>query len=683
MKTSFFKTLALSVILICAGHLSKAQELYVGTNYHPHDEKNIAKYKKDISLMKAAGFKVVRMGHLAWDSYEPSEGKFDFKWFDTVMDLMGEAGIQVILDIAVRPAPIWLYNKYPSIKNTDASGNQLYPNHRYAEDIGDVNYQQYALRFADSLTKHYAKHPAMLAFGIDNEPGDGLISYSETARKRFAVWLQKKYVSTDSLNKAWASQRWSRRINQFDEVGLPRSGSITGAPERVLDFRLFVSDEVNGMLLKLIDKVNTNAPQMLTTTNMWYYSNTKYFDYSKVAYTGKMTRGGNGFYPGNSLNTSWGVLHALFGIQRIQFENKTPFWCTEFTTFTAVPKSMRKSAYATLMYGNQMIVGWTWQTMYGGEEQYTEGMMEWDGIPNRKYDEYKQIATEFKKIEKFFPYKPQPEVALAFSFPSQVASASFPELHDAQLQNCFSAFYFRNMDTKVVEISRSKTLASYKLLIVPGVAVMDEATATKIREYVKNGGTVIMTGNSAVVNEHSQVFTSTRPGRLSDVFGIRLGGFEEPEALNEIGRDELKGKKIKLTYKGKSIDSETPRFDIVESTGAKVLGSITSLDKDYPIITTNKFGKGSAIYVGIAARGEILNPIIDDLIIELSIKKGPDVPKDVMARQIDANHILYLNQSNEHKTIELKGKSRSILFDKAYTDKFTIAPYEPEFIELE
>jgi beta-galactosidase GanA len=28
------------------------------------------------------------MGHLAWDSYEPSEGKFDFDWFDKVMDMM-------------------------------------------------------------------------------------------------------------------------------------------------------------------------------------------------------------------------------------------------------------------------------------------------------------------------------------------------------------------------------------------------------------------------------------------------------------------------------------------------------------------------------------------------------------------------------------------------------------------
>ena len=173
--------------------------------------------------MKDAGFNVVRMGHLAWDSYEPSEGKFDFDWFDTVMDMMNEAGIKVILDIAIRPAPIWLHHKYPSIDITDANGNVLYPNHRYMEDIGDPMYQKYALRFTDALTKQYGKHPALLAFGIDNESGDGRISYSETARQRFIAWLKNKYSTLDNLNKAWATQRWSRRINQFEEIGFPVS----------------------------------------------------------------------------------------------------------------------------------------------------------------------------------------------------------------------------------------------------------------------------------------------------------------------------------------------------------------------------------------------------------------------------------------------------------------------------
>lgn len=99
-------------------------------------------------------------------------------------------------------------------------------------------------------------------------------------------------------------------------------------------------------------------------------------------------------------------------------------------------------------------------------------------------------------------------------------------------------------------------------------------------------------------------------------------------------------------------------------------------------MTSNKYGKGRAIYIGLPARGEVLSPLLDDLISELSMKKGPDVPNDVMARQIDKNHFLFLNISGEPKTIHMKGNSRSTLFNKDYSGSFTIAPYEPEFIEL-
>jgi beta-galactosidase len=347
---------------------------------------------------------------------------------------------------------------------------------------------------------------------------------------------------------------------------------------------------------------------------------------------------------------------------------------------TAVPNSIRKSAYASLMYGNQMICGWTWQSMHAGEEQYLEGMMDWDGITNRKYDEYKKIATEFNKIEKYFPYKLNAEVGLAFSFPSQIASAYFPERHDEQLQACFDLFYYRNMDSRVVEISKSAL--NYKLLFVPGVAVMDDTTANKVREYVKNGGTVVMTSNSAIVDETGKVFASTHPGKLNDVFGIRVASYEETENLNEVSGKSFKGKKLEVAYKGQAFNLESARFDVIESKGAEVVANVTSLDKDYPIITSNKYGQGRAIYVGLPAKGEVLNPLLDHLINELSIKRGPDVPSGVMARQIDANHILYLNVTGENKEIQMKRNSRSVLFDKDYTGNFIIAPYEPEFIEL-
>jgi beta-galactosidase len=669
----------LGVMVVGFAVVNHAQELYVGANYHPHDS-NPETWTRDIQLMQQAGIRVVRMGHLAWDSYEPKDGHFDFAWFDQVMDKMNAAGIKVTLDIAIHPAPLWLHYKYPSIDVVDPNGNRQYPNHRYMDDVGDPYYQKHALRFADALAKHYAKHPALLAFGLDNETGDGPISYSATVKARFIAWLKVKYGTVENLNKAWASQRWSRHIGKFDEIGLPLSGGgVSGSPERVLDFRRFISDEINGFFLKFIDHVNAAAPGVLTTGNFWYYSS-KYFDYAKIAYTGKVTRGGCGFYPGPSLRNNGGIENALFGMARIQFENTTPFWCTEFTTMTAVPGSIRKSAYASLMQGNQLICGWTWQSMHAGEEQFLEGMVDWDGQPNRKYEEYKTIAAEFRKIERYgFPYKPQPEVALAFSFPSQIASARFPEPHDGQVQTAFNVFNQRNLDTRVVDLTQSQL--RYKLLVIPGVAVMDETSAGKIREFVKNGGTVVMTGYSAMLDEHNQVFSSTLPGRLSDVFGIRVSGFEEPENMNEVSRAGLRGRQLRVRYRDRDLNCQSPRFDVIEPKDAEVVGRITSLDRDYPVVTAHKFGEGTAIYVGVPAREELLDAVVGELINRLAIKTGPPVPTGVMARQINATHILYLNMDGTAKRVELQGHSRSILRDLDYENGFELGPYEAEFVK--
>lgn len=671
-----YKTFTLALLLIFFSQLTYSQELFVGANYHPHDNKNPDKIKNDIALMKVAGFRMVRMGHLAWDSFEPAEGKFDFNWFDSVMDEMHKAGIKVILDIAIRPAPLWLRYKFPSINVSDASGNVLYPYRRYMEDIGDSNYQQYALRFTDVITKRYANHPALLVFGIDNESGSGPISYSETVRQRFIVWLKQKYKNTDALNKAWAGQRWCRKVDNFEEIGL----SVIAAPERMLDFRRFISTEVSTCLMKVLDKVHENAPKALTNTNAWYYASGKYFDYADIAYSGMMTRQGCGFYPGNSLVTNAGLKEALFGIARIQYEATTPFWCSEFTSMTSIPGSMRKSAYATLMYGNQAICAWTWQTMHAGEEQYLQGLIDWDGETNRKYDEYKQIATELKKIAPYsFPYQLKAEIGLAFDFPSQMVSTAYPEVHDKQLETCFNVFCDKNIDVRVLDIAKSEL--KYKILIVPGVAVMEPVKAKKIRNFVKNGGTVIMTGYSAIVDSTNQVFSDTQPGLLSDVFGIRRASYEETESMNELSRIRLKGKAIRVNYKGQSINTESERFDVIQPKGAEILGSI-SIDKDYPIITSNKYGKGQAIYIGLPARQTVLNPLVDALIANLNIKKGPEVPQNVMARYIDNKHILYLNLDGDAKEISVRGSSHSILHDKDYNGKFMLAPYEPEFIEL-
>ena len=70
------------------------------------------------------------------------------------------------------------------------------------------------------------------------------------------------------------------------------------------------------------------------------------------------------------------------------------------------------------------------------------------------------------------------------------------------------------------------------------------------------------------------------------------------------------------------------------------------------------------------AREELLDLILGAWIDRLAIKAGPRVPSGVMARQINDSHFLYLNLDGTAKRVDLKGRSRSILRDLDYEDRF-------------
>src|ERR1039458_3855632 len=109
------------------------------------------------------------------------------------------------------------------------------------DNIGDPDYVREAGLLADAITKRYAQHPAVIAIGYDNEIGNGFMSYSEPDRQRFIAWLKTKYRTVENLNRAWATQRWSRRLNSFEDVDLPLA-SGPGPAERYLDLHRYWSD---------------------------------------------------------------------------------------------------------------------------------------------------------------------------------------------------------------------------------------------------------------------------------------------------------------------------------------------------------------------------------------------------------------------------------------------------------
>jgi beta-galactosidase len=646
--------------------------LIVGTCYQPVD-RSPEQVHSDVALMKAAGFKLVRLGDLSWDWFEPSDGNFTFAQSDQVIKELNDGGIKVLLDIGGLPAPTWLHHEHPSANVVTQEGAVLQPAERYMEDIGDPVYREYAKRFADALTKHYANNPAIAAIGYDNEIGNGFMSYSAGDRLRFIEWLKRKYGTIAELNRAWATQRWSRRLNSFDEVELP-NGDGPGTPERFLDLRRFWSDETIAAIEDLNEIRKRNMPNLPAASNLWDTAGRKGFDYYK-SYKDFVTYGTEGFYPGTPVD-------AIAGALLTKGDLDTPIWFNEFVTGGSGsyggPKGIiRMWAYMGLLNYGQTFLAWTFNTHRGGEEQALFGLLDHDGTPSWKYEEFKQIAREFSALEhEGFPRYHKPEVAIAYSFDSLVASHPssysstakyyFSTPYWEQVRNALQPFFEDNIDAAIINISYSSL--DYKLLVVPGDYVMDEKSAAAIRNFVGNGGTVIMTAFSAKVDENNQWFGTPLPGRLSDVFGLRTAEFYRPAAMPEI------------SFEGETLTAAIPFYEVLEPRGAKVRASFTNVPERSPAITVNTYGKGRAIYLATPAQMALLAPLVRSLYTELGIEPGPATPEGVYARAVQGK-TLYVNSTGESKAIPIAGSRHGEITGKSYSGSVVLGPYQVDLID--
>jgi len=591
------------------------------------------------------------------------------------MDQMHAAGIKVILDIAGLPAPMWLHQKYPGVDIITQHGERLHAAERYMDNISDPDYRRLAARFADTLTRRYAKHPALFAIGYDNEIGNGFMSYSEADRERFVTWLKQKYGTPEALNAAWATQRWSRRLSTWDEVRIPYVEG-PGPAERFLDLHRYWSDVTIDTLKELEAIRKQNAPDKPAISNLWDSAERKGFDYLSThrQYT---SYGAMGFYPAEPVSASYEALMTKGGLS-------TPIWFNEFTAggpgYYGTKQRSRMWAYMGLLLGAQGILAWTFNSHLGGEEQALFGLVDHDDRPSWKLNEFGTIATEFRQLESLgFPRYPKPKVAFAYSFESRLASNPngpsntvrqyITTPYMTQQHNAFEPPLTDNIDAAVINIAH-EDLSRYRLVVVAGAYLMDKSSAEALRKYVANGGTVIMTAYSAKVNEHNQWFDTPLPGGLSDVFGVRTNEFYNADAplVTKIGNEEVTGQ-IKF-------------YEVLEPSSAEVIARFSNVEGTPPAITVNRFGKGRAIYIATPAQRPIMRALYRQLYSSLGIEAGPKTPEGVYARVVEGR-VLYVNTTTDSKDVTLDGARTGVLSRKRWLGTLHLEPYGVDLLEKE
>jgi beta-galactosidase len=363
--------------------------LFVGVNYQPVD-RSPEQITLDVAHLKNAGLQVVRMGDLSWDYYEPRNGEFTFAAFDSVMDQMHAAGIRVLLDIGGSIAPQWLHHEYPGATLVAENGTPSHPARRYMVDISDPDYRRLLHRFADAFLRRYGNHSAVIAIGYNNEMGHGYPSFSEPTRQRFLAWLKKKYRDLTALNKAWATQRWSRQITDWDQIRIPNMEG-PGPHERYLDMRRFWSDAAVDLLKDLDALRQKYAPSRPALSNLWPDAPRLGFDWL-ATHRDYATHGAFGYYATNPLHGAFETLMMKGGLS-------TPVWFNEFQAggegFYGERGRSRMLCYFGLLNGGQAVLAWTFNSHLGGEEQILFGLLDHDDSPSWKLAEWSRHRVPF------------------------------------------------------------------------------------------------------------------------------------------------------------------------------------------------------------------------------------------------------------------------------------------------
>ena len=169
--------------------------------------------------MGDAGVNVVRLAEFAWSLLEPQAGRFDFTWLDHSIDLLFRHGIQVILGTPTASPPPWVMEMLPDAYRVNENGlRQTYGN-RCEYCPNHAGYRERGRMITRAMAEHYAMHPAVIGWQIDNELGGRC--FCPICREKFQSWLQARYEKLETLNAAWGTAFWSHVYATWAQIPVP------------------------------------------------------------------------------------------------------------------------------------------------------------------------------------------------------------------------------------------------------------------------------------------------------------------------------------------------------------------------------------------------------------------------------------------------------------------------------
>lgn len=196
-------------------------QLLHGGDYNPDqwmDRPDIL--AEDIRLMKLAGVNAVSLGIFAWSALEPEEGRYEFDFFDSVIDALHKNGIHVLLATPSGARPAWMAQKYPEVLRVMPDRQRILYAHRHNHCFTSPIYREKIRAMNTALAQHYKNHPAIIAWHVSNEYGGEC--HCELCQQAFREWLKKKYNGDLTLlNQQWWTSFWSHTYTSWEQIESP------------------------------------------------------------------------------------------------------------------------------------------------------------------------------------------------------------------------------------------------------------------------------------------------------------------------------------------------------------------------------------------------------------------------------------------------------------------------------
>jgi beta-galactosidase len=562
---------------------------------------------EDARLMQEAGVNLVTLAVFSWSRLETADGIYDFGWLDEVMDLMHQHGIGVDLATPDAVPPAWLIAQHPDILPELADGTTFGFGSRQHFDVSHPVYREKALAMAAKMAEHYAHHPALMMWHVGNEYGP--VSYGRWADAAFREWLRKKYSSLADLNQAWSADVWGQVYSDWSQVGAPAQPRTWSNPTRRLDFHRFTSNSMLEHFKAERDILRRHTPDLPIVTNfMRFYKNNDYW-----AWAAEEDAAALDIYP-DPREADAHVAAALnFDLMR-SLRNGQPWMVMEQATgavsqwpvnVSKLPGKMRLGSYQAIAQGADAILFFQWRQAKGGTERYHSAMVGHSGPDSRIFREVTQLGNELKELSGLTGTRSAAKAAIVFDWDCwwalELGNSPRSDLSYAQeVLRLYRPFFDANITVDFVDTKSD--LSAYSLVVMPATYLLTDESVQRFEDYVSDGGRLVVSYLSGIVDESNTIRLGGYPGALRSVLGAWS------EEMHPLAGE---GEEVKLATADGGTASASYWAEHLHTEGADVLATYDSGRlAGSPAVTRNTFGKGTAVYLSARVDNTFLESLL-------------------------------------------------------------------------